>query len=285
MTPIEKAIARVVEIANGEIGYVEKATNSQLNDKTANPGSGNYTKYGAYFDSQRGEYEYYNGRKNGYDWCDQFVDWCFAQAFGIDAGRRALYQPMNSCGAGCKYSAGYFRANNAWSSVPRVGDQIFFGPKGDESHTGIVVALEPGKVHTVEGNAANRVMRRTYSTTDSHIAGYGEPNFELVAYQFVEPPTPDTPIMDDSEAVTMPELEKILEARLGPQIDTIADVPHKSVAAITRTLLDLQAVDGGTPYSVNPDDIYLPYNVLRAIVICVRYVDKRLQEMEGGKDG
>jgi hypothetical protein len=128
-------------------------------------------------------------------------------------------------------------------------------------------------------------MRRTYSTTDSHISGYGEPNYELVAYQFVEPPTPDTPIMDDRETVTMPELEKILEARLGPQIDTIADVPHKSVAAITRTLLDLEAVDGGTPYSVNPDDIHLPYAVLRALAIMVRYVDKRLQEMEGGKDG
>lgn len=285
MTPIEKAIARVVEIAEGEIGYVEKATNSQLNDKTANPGSGNYTKYGAYFDSQRGEYEYYNGRKNGYDWCDQFVDWVFAQAFGIDAGRRVLYQPMASCGAGCVYSAGYFRANNAWTNVPAAGRQIFFGPKGDESHTGIVVDVSADKVWTVEGNASNRVMRRVYSRTDGNIAGYGEPNFGLVAYQFVEPATPDTPILDDREAVTMPELEEIMEARLGPQIETIADVPHKSVAAITRTLLDLQAVDGGTPYSVNPDDIHLPYNVLRAIVICVRYVDKKLQEMEGGKDG
>lgn len=284
-TPIEKAIDCVVDIAENEIGYVEKATNSQLNDKTANPGSGNYTKYGAYFDSQRGEYEYYNGRKNGYDWCDQFVDWVFAQAFGLDLGRRVLFQPLASCGAGCKYSAQYFRDNGAWSSVPHVGDQIFFGSNGDESHTGIVVAVETGKVHTVEGNASNRVMRRTYFGYDSNIVGYGQPNFELVAYQFVDPPTPDTPIMDDHETVTMQDLEEILEKRLGPQIETIADVPHKSVASITRTLLDLQAVDGGTPYSVNPDDIHLPYNVLRAIVICVRYVDKKLQEMEGGKDG
>ena len=79
MTPIEKAIAHLIDIAEGEIGYVEKATNSQLDSKAANPGNGNYTKYGAYFDTQRGEYEYYNGRKNGYDWCDQFNDYCFAE--------------------------------------------------------------------------------------------------------------------------------------------------------------------------------------------------------------
>lgn len=37
--------ARVVEIALGEVGYLEKATNSQLDSKTANAGYNNYTKY------------------------------------------------------------------------------------------------------------------------------------------------------------------------------------------------------------------------------------------------
>ena len=146
MTPIEKAIDYLVSIAEAEIGYVEKATNSQLNDKTANPGTGNYTKYGAYFDAIRGEYEFYNGKKNGFDWCDQFNDAMFAWAFGIDAARRMLYQPLNSLGAGCKYSAGYYRENNAWTSVPSKGYQIFFGPKYDESHTGIVTSVSGDKV-------------------------------------------------------------------------------------------------------------------------------------------
>lgn len=283
MTPIEKAIARVVEIAESEIGYVEKATNSQLNDKTANPGSGNYTKYGAFFDSQRGEYEYYNGKKNGFDWCDQFVDWCFAQAFGIDNGRRMLYQPLKSLGAGCKYSAGYFRANNAWSSVPHVGDQIFFGPKGDESHTGIVVAVETGKVHTVEGNAANRVMRREYAINDSYIAGYGRPDYNLVAYQFVEPPTPDTPIKDDQEdKMTKAEIEKLIDEKLenamGPMIERIGDIPWESVRKEMRKLLDAEAIDGGTPYEKDPDDIGLPLNIVRALVASKRYVVTAITE-------
>ena len=285
MTAIERAAAYAVGIAEAEIGYCEKASNANLNDKTANAGSGNWTKYAAYFDAMRGEHEFYNGRKNSFDWCDLFFDWVQCQAWGMQTAQEIIYQPDRSCGAGCKWSASYYRANNAWTSTPKPGDQIFFGPKGDESHTGMVVDVSADKVWTVEGNANNRVMRRVYALNDGNIAGYGRPDYNLVAYKFAEPVTPDTPPKDDREAVTMSELEGILAARLGPQIETIDDVPHKSVAAITRTLLDLEAVDGGTPYSVNPDDIHLPYNVLRAIVICVRYVDKRLKELEGGKDG
>ena len=190
MTPIEKAIAHLIEIAEAEVGYCEKATNSQLTDKTANAGNGNYTKYAAYFDNQRGVYEYYNGSKNGFDWCDLLVDWTFATAFGLDLGRRMEYQPLKSLGAGCKYSAGYYRANGAWTSVPEKGNQIFFGPKGDETHTGIVVDVSADKVWTVEGNASNRVMRRVYAKTEGNIAGYGVPNWSLVADRYSDPVPP-----------------------------------------------------------------------------------------------
>lgn len=35
-------------------------------------------------------------------------------------------------------------------------------------------------------------------------------------------------------------------------------------------------VDGSTDYAVNPDDIRLPYNILRTIVISARYTDKAI---------
>ena len=35
---------KVIDIALNEVGYVEKATNSNLDSKTGNAGSGNYTK-------------------------------------------------------------------------------------------------------------------------------------------------------------------------------------------------------------------------------------------------
>ena len=205
MTAIERAAARVVEIAAAEIGYIEKASNSQLNDKTANSEAhNNFTKYAAYFDAQRGTYNFYNGRKNGPagEWCDMFVDWCMCQAFGMDTARKMIYQPLDSCGAGCYFSAQYFKINSAWASggtIPKVGDQIFFGKKGDETHTGLVVDVSADKVWTIEGNANNRVMRRVYAISDGNIAGYGRPNYSLVADSFEGDVTPDTPIKDDEE--------------------------------------------------------------------------------------
>ena len=55
-------VARLLAIAAAEIGYKEKASNSQLDDKTANAGSNDWTKYA------RDLYAagYYNGNKNGY---------------------------------------------------------------------------------------------------------------------------------------------------------------------------------------------------------------------------
>ena len=203
MTAIEKAIQAVVKTAEAEVGYCEKASNSQLNDKTANAGTDNYTKYAAYFDAQRGTYNFYNGRKNGPagEWCDMFVDWCFCQVFGMDTARKMLYQPLDSCGAGCYFSAQYFKSNSAWASggtTPKVGDQIFFGKRNDENHTGLVVEVHDGKVWTVEGNANNRVQRRVYAISDGNIAGYGRPNWALVADRYTDDgPDADTPIKDD----------------------------------------------------------------------------------------
>lgn len=36
---------KLLEIAAAEIGYIEKQSNSQLDNKTANAGSADYTKY------------------------------------------------------------------------------------------------------------------------------------------------------------------------------------------------------------------------------------------------
>ena len=40
-----KAIDKLIATAEAEIGYLEKKSNKDLDDKTANAGSSNYTKY------------------------------------------------------------------------------------------------------------------------------------------------------------------------------------------------------------------------------------------------
>ena len=57
---------KVIQIAEAGIGYLEKKTNAKLDDKTANAGNKNYTKYARDLDALG----FYNGRKNGFAWCD-----------------------------------------------------------------------------------------------------------------------------------------------------------------------------------------------------------------------
>ena len=174
----DEAIKAVVALAESEVGYHEKASNAQLDDPSGNIGGNNWTKYARDLDAIP---DYYNGKKNGYAWCDIFVDWCFVKTFGEEKGRQMLYQPEQSAGAGCLYSAGYYKQNNAFHRTnPRVGDQIFFSySPGEYSHTGIVVDVNGNTITTVEGNTSDSVGRRTYETSNRSIAGYGTPNWDL----------------------------------------------------------------------------------------------------------
>ena len=173
-----EAIQKVLDIARAEIGYREKQSNSQLDDKTANAGSANWTKYARDLDAVS---NFYNGKKNGYAWCDMFHDWIHLKAWGAPLAMQVLCQPEYSAGAGCKYSAQYYKNAGRWhTSNPESGDQIFFYYGGDINHTGIVESVSGNTVTTIEGNTSDVVARRTYNTGNSTIAGYGTPRYELV---------------------------------------------------------------------------------------------------------
>ncbi|MGI6315373.1 MAG: CHAP domain-containing protein [Christensenellales bacterium] len=163
--------SRVIAAALGEVGYREKATNAMLDDPAANAGSGDYTKYA------RDLYAagYYNGNKNGHAWCDVFADWCFYQAYG-EAGQRIQCQ-TGKLGAGCQYSAGYFKEAGRYDNNPKPGDQVFFRTGGVINHTGIVTATEGDTITVVEGNAGNRVRKVVYRLPQERIDGYGHPFF------------------------------------------------------------------------------------------------------------
>ncbi|MBR0391603.1 MAG: peptidoglycan-binding protein [Oscillospiraceae bacterium] len=173
-----EAIDKVVNIAVAELGYREKASNANLDDKTAHAGGANWTKYAR----DLAKTNWYNGNKNGYAWCDVFVDWCFWKAFGDPVGRNMICQPTGSAGAGCLYSAQYYKQAGRWYSYPQKGDQIFFSySAGEYSHTGLVEKVEGSTVTTIEGNTSDQVGRRTYPIGSNVIAGYGRPKWELAA--------------------------------------------------------------------------------------------------------
>lgn len=212
----DQAVQRVLEIARAEIGYREKNSAAGLDDKTANAGSGNYTKYARDLDAIPG---FYNGAKQGFAWCDCWYDWLLVKAFGPDLGRRMLCQPENSAGAGCYYSALYYRqAGRFHDSKPEPGDQIFFTYQvGEVSHTGIVEAVSGGIVTTIEGNSSDGVVRKSYAYGSRVIYGYGQPDWSLAASvdvdqeQAEEDPKPEpapAPPTEKTYTVTLPELRR-----------------------------------------------------------------------------
>ncbi len=176
--------SELIKIAEAEVGYLEKKSNSQLDDKTANAGSNNWTKYARDLRAAG----YYNGNKNGYAWCDVFVDWLFYQLCGKDAKKaQQIICQTGAYGAGCSWSARYYRNAGRFYSSPKVGDQIFFGASGNETHTGIVYKVDSSKLYTIEGNTSGAsgvvangggVCKKSYSLGYSKISGYGRPKYD-----------------------------------------------------------------------------------------------------------
>ena len=168
-------VENLLKIAQNELGYYEKASNSSLDSKTANIGSNNWTKYARDLAAAG----YYNGNKNGYAWCDVFVDWCFYQLCGKNAKiAQGIECQTGDLGAGTPYSAQYYKNQGRYDNTPKVGDQIFFKNSGGICHTGIVEGIDGEYVNTIEGNTNNMVARRSYRIGSSSIAGYGHPKYE-----------------------------------------------------------------------------------------------------------
>jgi len=176
---------KAIEIALSQVGYLEKASNADLDSKTGNAGFANYTKYARDLDNA----DYYNNKKQSYPWCEVFCDWCFWKAYGKAMSLAMLYQPAKSAGAGCTQSVQYYKKHNAFYSSPKVGDQVYFTWGGEIEHTGLVYAVDANNIYTVEGNTSDKsglvangggVFRKQYSRKSSVIYGYGRPDYALI---------------------------------------------------------------------------------------------------------
>lgn len=131
------AIGKLIQIAKNEIGYLEKASNSQLDSKTANAGENNYTKY---WRDIKPDYQ-------GQPWCAAFVSWCFMKAFGQEKAKKLLkHWPY----VYCPTLANLFTRN----ANPKIGDIVIFYRNGTFTHTGIVTAVIGDRFYTIEGNTS-----------------------------------------------------------------------------------------------------------------------------------
>ena len=138
-------------------------------------GANNWNKYA------KGMEKLYGWDVQNQPWCDIFVDAGFVECFGLELGMAMTYPFPGCAGAACRYSAQYYKNAGRWFSAPQPGDQVFLYVDGGINHTGIVTAVEGGRVTAVEGNSSDMVARRVYAPQALNIAGYGRPNWALAA--------------------------------------------------------------------------------------------------------
>lgn len=154
----------VIKLAQSQAGY--KA-----------PGPGKRNKYAAYIDSHFPTF--YNGKKNGADWCDVFVDYCVLYiAQKAKDAEYVLCQPARSCGAGVGWSWKYYKAKKRTTKTAKAGYQIFLNKL---KHTGIVYKTDSKYVWYVAGNEGGghgQVKKHKILKTSKSIYGYGRPRYK-----------------------------------------------------------------------------------------------------------
>ena len=169
---IMSAIDKLIQIANAEVGYLEKSSNSQLDSKTANAGIANYTKY---WRDIKPEYQ-------GQPWCACFVTWCFVNAFGKNNAQKLLkHYPY----VYCPTMANLFTLN----ANPKVGDIVIFKHNGTFTHTGIVTSVNGDYFTTIEGNTnggstiianGGGVCRKSYYNSNLPGTKFCTPDYSIV---------------------------------------------------------------------------------------------------------
>lgn len=162
-----------VRLAYSQVGY--KA-----------PGPGKKNKYAHWFDTEMSHF--FNGRKNGLDWCCVFVLFCIA--YLAKTLKDACYVsccPTKNCAAVVKYLYDYFKAKQRNTSIAHYGDIIMLSKNGKRSglyHVGIVYKVTDKYVYWCAGNEGGghgAVKKHKYLKTNKKIFAYGRPKYTAEA--------------------------------------------------------------------------------------------------------
>lgn len=171
----EKAINALIATARAEIGYMEKKSNAQLDDKTANVGDGNYTKY----------WRDLKPSWNGSAWCAVWVSWCMYKTFGLETAKKLLKHENDFPYVYCPTLGARFTKY----ANPQRGDIVIFYRNGTFAHTGIVTKVEGDKFYTIEGNTNNgstiianggSVCSKSYNNSNLPGTKFCRPDYSIV---------------------------------------------------------------------------------------------------------
>lgn len=171
----DKAIDALIATAQAEIGYMEKKSNAQLDDKTANVGDGNYTKY----------WRDLKPSWNGSAWCAVWVSWCMYKTFGLETAKKLLKHENDFPYVYCPTLGARFTKY----ANPQRGDIVIFYRNGTFAHTGIVTKVEGDKFYTIEGNTNNgstiianggSVCSKSYNNSNLPGTKFCRPDYSIV---------------------------------------------------------------------------------------------------------
>lgn len=208
---MENTRNKVIHIALNEEGYLEKKSNSQLDSKTANAGSANYTKYGKWYGL------------NPDLWCAMFICWIFNEAYGETAAKQLLAGKFS---AACEEIRQNFIGKKQYHTAnPQIGDIVFF--KGTRhagaNHIGIITDVSQGRIYTIEGNTSGGsyvidngggVAKKSYGIAYSKILGYGRPAYDSLPDQ--------NPTAETNSAYTKKQFIRDVQSVTGAKTDGIA---------------------------------------------------------------
>ena len=182
---------KILETARAEVGYLEKsraaynADPSVIFERVKGAGYDNLTKFSYYMDRVDG---WYNGKKQGYAWCNVFVDYCGWKAYGPAKWHKMTNHSIY--GASVGWSAdGYKDMGRLFFKDPKPGDQIYFGRDYDNlTHTGLVYKVTDSEIYTIEGNTSSTdyvvesngggVFMKRYSRWSNYVCCFGRPIYD-----------------------------------------------------------------------------------------------------------
>lgn len=200
----EQAIDALINTARKEIGYLEKASNAQLDSKKGNAGRNNYTKY----------WRDLKPSWNGSYWCAVFVAWIFAVTYGIEVAKKLLKHESDFPYVYCPTLGARFTLH----ANPQRGDVVIFYRSGEFRHTGIVTKVQGDRFWTIEGNASSgteitpnggEVCEKSYYNSNLPGTKFCRPDYSIVTKILTKNPFEENINDPSSSPITKPLSKKV----------------------------------------------------------------------------
>lgn len=163
----------VLAVALTQLGYHEGDSDAEMDGADAK-GSRNFVEYNRMYgklDNGEG-----NGMSYGYSWCAAFVSWCLRHA--------GIPEEIAVTEVSCRRMTDWYRENFTYHPresgyLPKPGDIIMFHDgDGVAHHVGLVLGMERGRVHVIDGNGKEEaVATHVYHRNSRAILGYCVPDY------------------------------------------------------------------------------------------------------------